>query len=278
MNRLGEAASRWRSAALLLLAGAAGVLAAWSAGRHIQGRVDMIERQAEVPMVERLVADDDLPEGTRLHAGLLAVRSFPEDWVSGEALLAEESALLEGRELAHPVRRGDVVLLAHLAGIRPQALSSRLAAGRRAVTVPVSDLNVQTGLLAPGDRLDIYVSFDRGNTRITAPLLQAVRVMATGAWQEAGPPGETHERDYTTVTFDLSPEQAAKLMAARHEAQLTGLLRHPDDPSSANASARGDVAALLGMPAPARPRPAPVILYGDSPDDAMSGPLDGELP
>lgn len=275
MKRLAEVAAWWRSAALLLLAAGAGLLAAWSAGRHIQSRVELIEMQAQVPMVERLVADDDLPEGANLHAGMLAVRSFPEAWISADALHAEDMSLVEGRELAYPVRRGDAVLLAHLAGARPRALSSRLATGRRAVTLPVADLNVQTGLLAPGDKLDIYVSFDRGGTSITAPLLQAVRVMATGHWQEAGLPDEAEARDYTTVTFDLSPDDAAKLMAARHEAELTGLLRHPDDATSVGASARGDVAALLGMPAVPRPKPAPVILYGDAPDadsGAESGP------
>lgn len=252
----------WRSVALLLLAGAAGVLAAWSAGRHIQGRLELIEQQARVPTVDRLVADEDLAEGTRLHAGVLAVRSFPEEWVSADALLAEDVDAVVGRELAYPVRRGQAIVPAHLAGPRPQTLSARLGAGRRAVTVPVGDLNVQASLLSPGDRLDIYASFERNGTSMTAPLLQAVRVIATGNWQDAAPPEEA--RDYATVTFDLAPGDAVKLLAARQAAELTAMLRHPDDASTGAIAARGDVGALLGLPAPPRPRPAPVILYGDA--------------
>src|SRR5690606_9671058 len=55
-----------RSFAMLVLAGVAGLAAAWAAKQHIDGRVQQLEAQARTPMVERIVAAYDLPVGTRL--------------------------------------------------------------------------------------------------------------------------------------------------------------------------------------------------------------------
>ncbi|MEI2417540.1 Flp pilus assembly protein CpaB [Orrella sp. JC864] len=258
--RLSGTARQWL---WLGLAAAAGLLAAWSAARHIQAKVQDLESQARVPTVFALVADDDLPQGTRLHAALLALREFPQQWVSADALPDEALDLLEGKTLAHAVRRGEPILPAHLAEPRPQALSARLAPGRRAVSVAVADLNLQPGLLAPDDKLDLYVSFQSEGANVTAPLLLGARVIAVGGWQDL--PGMQAQSGSDTVTFDLEPADAVKLLTARDTAALTALLRHPDDATQERAAAGGDLAALLGMPRPQPPRPAPVVLYGDAP-------------
>ncbi len=248
---------------VLSLAACAGLLAAWSAARQIQGRMDDLTQQAQVPLADRLVAAQDLPEGIRLDPGSLAVRAFPQAWISADALPADAQAQLDGKVLAHAVRGGDPVTLAHLAQPRLLSLSARLAPGRRAVSVPASDLGLEPGLLSPGDKLDIYVSFDRLDQRVTAPLLQSATVIATGTRQDVD--AAASETDYASVTFDLAPPEAVKLLAARESGSLTSILRHPDDVGPGGAVATGGLAALLGMPPPAAAKPAPQVLYGDAP-------------
>jgi len=75
-----------RSMAMLLLALVAGLCAAWAARQHIQSRVQLLEAQARVPMVSRVVAAHDLPVGTRLGSEHLAVRSLPASVASSDSI------------------------------------------------------------------------------------------------------------------------------------------------------------------------------------------------
>src|SRR3546814_8251289 len=75
-----------RSLAMLLLAGVAGLGAAWAAKQHIDGKVQLLEAQARTPMVERIVAAYDLPAGTRMGPEHLALRHFPANVASSGSL------------------------------------------------------------------------------------------------------------------------------------------------------------------------------------------------
>lgn len=250
-----------RAAVLAGLAVSAGVLAAVALALHLQARERELAAQAHVPMVERIVAARDLPAGTRLIPDHLAVRSFPAQWVGSDTLPAVRHGELEGLVLTTALRAGDAVLPAHT--LRPQsAFSTQLAPGRRAITLPVDQVNSLSGLLQPGDLIDLYVSFDHQRKRLTAPLLQGMLVLATGRetrMAESDGPG------YSTVTLDAGPEDVVKLVAARQGGTLTAILRHPDDAQPDRRAMRGDLAALLGLSTPAPPvNRRPVILYGAS--------------
>lgn len=240
-----------------------GLVAAVFLALHVHERVRQAEEQARLPMVERIVAANDLPAGTRLLSEHLAVRQFPAQWVGRDTLPAARYAELEGRLLTAPLRAGDAIATAHVR--RPQSsFSAQLAPGRRAITLPVDQVNSLSGLLQPGDLIDLYVSFDYQRKRLTAPLLQGVLVLATG--QETGLDGlEQAGQSYSTVTLDAAPDDVVKLVAARQAGSLTAILRHPEDARADRRASRGDLAALLGVSAPApKPSRKAVILYGDS--------------
>jgi len=270
-----------RTLAMLCVALAAGLCAAWAARQHIQGRIRQIEDQARVQTVPRIVAARDLAAGTRLDAEQIAVRHFPAGLAASDSIAPEHHGQLVGRILLAPLRAGDAILPVHAAALAgPEPFSERLGEGRRAITMPVDAINSASGLLQPGDLIDLYVSFDHQRKRITAPLLQGVLVLATGTSTQAGEePGL--QAGYATVTLDTSPEDAIKLVAARQGGALTAVLRRPDDSRSTQKAARGDLASLLGVPgsqpaAPA-PRPAPVI-YGDRPVAALAGMTPAKTP
>jgi len=265
---------RWLMAAVAL---AAGLLSAWAARHHIQGRIAQIEAELRVPTVARLVAAHDLEAGIHVEAGHLAVRDIPEAWAVSGSLRPEHVDDVGGSVLTHGLRAGEPLLLAHLASAGPQALSRRVATGRRAITIPVDDINSLSGMLQAGDLLDLYVSFEHQRRRITAPLLQGVRVLATGRY--AGRAGDAGAADvpgsdaqgtdgaaYSTITLDAGPEDAVKLVAARQDGTITAILRHHRDEQPATVAARGDLAGLLGVAADRR-APAVAILYGDQATD-----------
>lgn len=256
------------------VAALAGLIAVWAARQHIQGRILQIEAQSRVPTVQRVVAAYDLPAGIRLTSDHLAVRSFPVSLVSSGSVAPDNHATLEGRLLNAPLKAGDAVLLAHSVIERELPFSTKLGEGRRAITMPIDAINSASGLLQPGDLIDLYVSFDHQRRRITAPLLQGVLVLATGSATGDMPAEQGAGFGYSTVTLDTSPEDAIKLVAARQSGTITALLRRADDTRPTQRASRGDLASLLGVAqssfASSSPRRAPVI-YGDRPVRQLAG-------
>src|SRR3546814_1658428 len=119
-------------------------------------------------MAERIVAAHDLPSGTRLAPAHLVIRSFPAALVSSDSLPPERYTELSGAVLRAPLRSGDPILPVHATAHEAGAFSSFLSSGRRAITMPVDAINSVSGLLQPGDLIDLYVSFEYQRRRITA--------------------------------------------------------------------------------------------------------------
>ncbi len=136
--------------------------------------------------------------------------------------------------------------------------SARVSSGRRAVTVPVDEISSISGLVEPGDRIDIMVTVRREARQLAFILLQSVPVLATGTKVEQGTDGrEGARRTFTTITLDVNAEQARQVIAAREIGKITALLRAPGDRGAVSGS-RDDAAALLGLAPPALCQPAVV--------------------
>lgn len=242
----------------------AGLIAAWSAQQYISNKVQMLEEQARVLTVPRIVAAYDLPEGTKLTADHVAVREVPQEWVSSGSIVPEQFAQIEGQMITAPLKRGDQLLWANIAQLRHKPFSDKINPGRRAVTIPVDTINSVSGMLVPGDLIDLYVSFEYRRKQITAPLLQGVLVMATGQHSRAGVDSSDSQNRFSTVTLDTSPEEAAKLVAARQAGTITALLRNPDDDQITQKGVRGNLANFLGIATPPPPvKRKPQVVYGN---------------
>lgn len=250
--------------AVLLLSIAAGLAAIWGAQGYLKGKVMQIERQHQQPQVERIVAAYDLPVGTRLETDLLAVRKFPADFVPSGSMAPVQVNELAGKILLSDLRAGDMLVRAHARSAGIGTFSQQLSMGRRALTMPVDAINSASGLLSPGDMIDLYVSFDHQRRRVTAPLLQGVRVLATGTETGQAAANAT-AAGYATITLDTTPEDAVKLVAARQSGTITAMLRSPLDDGASQKATRGDLASLLGLGAApvAKKKERAEIIYGN---------------
>ncbi|HET9642450.1 MAG TPA: Flp pilus assembly protein CpaB [Burkholderiaceae bacterium] len=236
-----------RSWLILGAALAIGGLAAFGVNRYIVRQVQEVEARGKaVKTVRIVVPKEDLQKGSALEAPLVAVREVPQEWAQSNAVTPDQFARVEHQKLAYGVRRGEMILWSMLEGQRAPTFSSRLAKGRRAITVPVDEVNSISGMLEPGDRIDLMTSIRRDNQTYMFPLLQNVTILATGS--RAIPEGDAKDgrRTYATITLETSPEDAQRVLAAREVGKLAALLRSPGDNASAS-GARRDAMALLGI-------------------------------
>lgn len=205
-----------------------GLLAAWAARAYLGQRVAEIEARAQVKTVGVVVAKSEIAPGQPLSADNLAVRDIPAEWLQSAAVTPEQFDRVNGQTLAFNLRPGEMLMWPMLEQRRAPTFSARVGNGRRAITLPVDEINSISGMLEPEDRIDLLITIDRAGKKFTAPLMHQVRVLATGQRAEQGT-AEGEQRMYSTVTLDIAPDEAENLILAREVGKLTALLRHPDD-------------------------------------------------
>jgi pilus assembly protein CpaB len=223
---------------VLMLSGAlgAGSAAAYLANRHIETTLATRRAQidAQYTPVNVVVANSNLRAGTPLSGDTVALREVPSAFLHSDAIPADEWNDVSGRVLAQPVKSGEPILRSHLAQDPGAGFSSQLAQGMRALTFPVDDEASISGMLSPGDRIDIFFTTSAGNESLTQPMLLNVPVIATGARTAINAAHFTDRRagQFNTVTVSVSPADAAKITLAQDAGKITIALRQPDDDSA----------------------------------------------
>lgn len=236
-----------RSWLVFAVAGMLGIGAALLAMRYLDQRVAEIEAHGKQALRKVVVAKQDLQKGAALTPETVAVREVPAEWAHSGAITPAQFDRAANAVLAYPAMKGEPILWAQLEGEKAPSFSARLTQGRRAITVPVDEVSSLSGMLQPGDLIDIVVNVRKDNRNITFALLQRVTVLAAGNRVTPGPEADgTRTRSFTTVTLETTPEDAQRIIAAREVGKITALLRAPDDLSEISRSKR-DAFALLGL-------------------------------
>lgn len=242
-----------------------GGLAAYGAQSYLRGKLEEIEsRDKNRAMVKLVVAKENLAKGSTLGSANLAVRPVPAEWAHSGAVTPDQFARVDGATLAYPAAAGEPLIWAQMEAPQPPNFSAELAPGHRAITVPVDEINSVSGMLAPGDLIDIVVTTRRQDKNFTFNLLQGMKVLATGQQTlvrqtQQGEQAQT----YSTITLDTLPEDAKRIIAAREIGKITALLRAPGDQARVS-TARSEAHALLGLDRAGGVAQVPVI-YGGKP-------------
>ena len=222
-----------------------GALAALAARNYLSNQMDAIEAKDRGNKVNVVVAKRELRRGEKISSENVAVRPIPIDYAHSDAVSPNDFEKLEGQTLAFTVKPGEMLLWSLLEAKKAPPFAARIGAGHRAITVPVDEISSISGLLEPGDTIDLMVTIDRKGRKATLQLLQSVRVLATG--QRSADDAKTGERrQYSTVTLDATPEQAEQVIAAREAGRITALLRSPQD-KQAETTLGKDLAKYFGL-------------------------------
>lgn len=202
--------------------------------------------------VLRLKPGVSLARGESLGPGMMEPLDLPESFgdVVARAIPAsgEASVWLTDRPVTRDVPAGSVLLYEHFEDVPDERFAARVGDGMRAVTIPVDSATAVGFFVEPGSRVDVLVTLARievesqsvpGGRSVpttsqqvaTSILLQNVRVLAVGRATSRGAYLGELEEGFGTVTVEVTPLQAEKLVFAMEHARrgLTLALRNPSD-------------------------------------------------
>jgi pilus assembly protein CpaB len=216
----------------------------------LTSRITEIEEEAKrgKQMVQVVVAKRDLERGEPMTPENVAVRQVPKEFSHESAIKPNQFDAYENQRVAVPLKKGEELLSAHVEGNGSNVFSATLKKGLRALTFEVDAVNSISGMLRPGDRIDLIYSNRNSNadgSEITLPLLSNVSVLATDQTLTKRDEETGKERSFSTITLEISALDANRIIVAKSSGQLTAVLRNPDD-KAPNFTAPLTVAQLMG--------------------------------
>jgi pilus assembly protein CpaB len=224
------------------------------------------DANANAPKEEILVATVQLAAGTLLRAQDVTWQLVTRPVEPGEIVRPSETArqikperdeetraevygaaVRPARDTAagEPIRRGNIV--------RPgdrDFLQVVLTPGARAIAIPVTTGGASTGLLFPGDRVDVILTqnFKGESAAITRrsvseTVVENLRVLAIDALDAKAPSGSFGR----TVTLEVTPQQAEKINVATELGKLSLSLRSVSGPDGVLATSTAGPGPSTGV-------------------------------
>lgn len=278
-------------AALLLVGGG---LLAWVSLKSDPAQTAVA---APIAMAKILVAAEPLQAGTLLKDVDFKEREIATADVTPADLVSDENnrSELRGAMLRHYVEAGQVIRRADILRSRDRGfLATVLAPGTRAISIGVDATTGASGLISPGDLVDVILTqeFARGETtagrRVVAEtVLNRVRVIAVdqqiaqGVQTQSGlPTSASATRVASNVSLQVTPEQAAKVIVAGHLGRLTLAVRSidGDQPADSQSSEPLRVADQETKGAVSPPAPPPGSVFGSDVSSALSNEAPASSP
>jgi pilus assembly protein CpaB len=190
-----------------------------------------------------LVAKQEIGAGVKLDPAQVAFEEWPRENVPMGAVT--ELAQYEDRALKVRSYPGDVILQAKLGEKGEYGASTTIPKGMRVATVSVNMTSVNSGMIRPGDRVDVLCTYTykRPGTpeaSRTKTVLEYIEVFAIDRNRE----GEGNDSNKGAKAENLSvlvtPEQAHILMLAATKGKLQMSLRNSEDRGEAQVAAVDD--------------------------------------
>lgn len=210
----------------------AGIASVYLANSYITQKAAEIEAniRSQYALVDVVVPATDMKAGDILGYSNMVVRQIPKKFLNPNAISPAAFAAVEGRQLASPVGAGDPLLRSHISAFSGGAFSVRVPKGLRALTFPVNTVSSVGGLISPGDHVDLLFTTNSEMTGqpATVPLLTNMKILATGQNYIGA-----NDRGYQDVTFQVTPEQASKILLAQRVGEISTSLRGPNDDTPA---------------------------------------------
>ena len=178
------------------------------------------------------VAASNIPSWAELTPDLVKLEEWPKGKIPQDAIRSMEE--LESKSPRFPLYPGEPIVLSKLSDQQGDGQASvRIPAGHQVFAVKVDKESALSGLISPGDKVDILVFIRGRGDRLktgTRTILRNTTVFAVNDQIERQ--GDETSIDAKTVSLLVLPEQSEKLLLAKQLGTIHLALRKPGDDSS----------------------------------------------
>lgn len=175
-------------------------------------------------LVRAYVVKKDMPKGTPGEAAIsqqyIAATQVPQDFRPGSAIANPDD--IKNKVSLYGLAPGQVVVTGMFADPSQAQVTSAegIEAGQVAVSLSLDQVRAVGGLLTPGDKVDMFVTWGNTGEKTTRLMYQNVRIMAIGqklAVQAGGDTTATANKqqpagDSGLITFMVPAEAAQRLI------------------------------------------------------------------
>jgi pilus assembly protein CpaB len=187
-------------------------------------------QQANVEMKPIVVATKDIPARTKISPDMLMRVQRAATQVEPGALDAPNEA--NGDIALIPIPAGSTITQTKIGQPSQVGLTERLKPGMRALSIPVDRVKAISGLLEPGDRVDVLASPTRASDqqpKAVTIIRGAIVLAINDAIDAAGATPSPQNANLVTVTLGITVQQADLLTMADLNATLRLALRSPKE-------------------------------------------------
>lgn len=238
------------------------VVVAVAAGLLTVRYLTAVDRSTQPAVVETkpvLIASVDIPARAKIAPEMLTKVTRPVTQVEPGALSDPHAA--EGDLALVSIREGSTITDSEVGQPAAIGITGKLKPGMRAVSIPMDLVKSVSGLVQPGDRVDVMASVNKSSKNLpTRTIIRGALVLAVNSTLEPGAqpspaPGQptTSGSAPDVVTLAVTPDQADLLTFADLNTTLRLALRSPTEPIRSY----GAESLVLPTDAPAAPPPAP---------------------
>jgi len=233
------------------------VVVAVAAGLLTVRYLTAVDHSAQPTVVETkpvLIASADIPARAKVAPEMLTKVTRPVTQIEPGALNDPRAA--EGDIALVSIREGSTITDSEVGQPAAIGITGKLKPGMRAVSIPMDLVKSVSGLVEPGDRVDVMASVVHGNKNPpTRTIIRGALVLAVNSTLEPGPQPSAAPGQPTTsgapdvVTLAVTPDQADLLTFADFNTTLRLALRSPSEP----VRSYGTEPLVLPTDAPAAP-------------------------
>lgn len=228
-------------------------IAFWLTHSYLKNQeLRLAERMRITPLETQriIVAIRDVTQGETVGPETMSIHEVPVSAVSPAAITPRNYHEVEGRMIKYPMSPGEPLLIHHVDRPVMSRFSELLRKGERAVSFDIDNLSSVSGMLMPGDYIDILVEYEEPkesgmDTELKIkPLIQRVRVLAVdelplAARDQININYGSHSLNYGSITIAAPYRDAVALTVAKHSHQIRFLLRNEDDQNMVASTAIG---------------------------------------
>lgn len=204
------------------------------------------QNEVQIARANVLVASSSIMENTVITAEMVKTVVMPIESIISDSY--SDDSYVIGKTARSDIMAEEQIVSARLVEVgsaQSGSLAYAVKPGMRAITIGVNDTTGLKGMIRPGDYLDIVALYQVEQTNINAQgleevklvpmaklLLQKIMVLAIDQSMQ-----EKETVNYSTLTLEVTPEQAIMLSLSEYNGLLKAILRSPVDEEDASVQA-----------------------------------------